>query len=985
MVSARVWLAGLTLLALSAPALQGLAQTPAGAPATPPIATVGARRIERAEFDARLQAAERQLASRRGEQPAELRDVLRRQLLETMIRMNLLILESQRLAIPVATAEAESALKTDAYFSPDGRFDAARWNLTRTTQAARFQNALGATRERLAARKLEDQVQARYRPRDAEVRDKALRQLRRAYTEDVSLQLAEFDGRIHEPRETDILAWYASHREDFRRTDRAVLSVSFINEPPRTRFEMQDAAAGAAWTARMKRTADSVIAAVRAGASLEDATTTFGGPRTEVSVLPDNFPGYWQGSPSQTAGVFKARAGQVLNEPIPGPEGFLVVRVDQVTPSHVPPLREVSREIRARLRADARAHHDERERRALYAEVRDSLSGPAWRIRWTALDTATVRVPEPSEADLDRWYRGHLADFSTFDSKTGTIVARTLSQVKDEVRLRWKRDKRVETARLQANALHEAWSAGKRANDVERQVRIRETGPLPAGARVDTGFAAAALSDTLWSGDEPRQVGLVAYGRGFIVWHVSGRVEKHTPSYEQVEGTLQAVVDRTRLEADERGARQLYERDPKRFGVGRRYIFTRVTVAQPPIQDIPLTRAEVERWHKRNIQKYSAPELVRTKHILISPINASPAADRAARTRADSLLARIRGGESFDALAAQYSDDPATKEKGGDLGVYQRGSMLPEFEEVSFTMQAGELAGPVRTEVGYHILQCTEHVPAYVQPLKLVYSIVASDLARVRADTIAQRRADSLLRVARTIPAMRSATTRMGLSSFQYTHAEDELMDNAALVPYFERLFKLKPGEVMPVKWIARGEGWWITWLDSIAPPSVPNWTQARQAALTAYRAGAGERAMQAKVAEMDSLEDRGWSLDSLGALWGGLTRSKELSATEANANTSLPVAMDSLVFGLAGQPPALAPGQTSDWVRWPGGVARVRLLDRVEPSEDRLRIRMEELRRVAVERHMVKYYEDLKKRYPVRIRDRQLEAIPLPEPPADD
>ncbi len=982
MVRARVWLAGLTLAALSAPALQVLAQatTP-----PPPVATVGGRRIERSEFDARLQTAERQLAARRGEQPAELRDVLRRQLLETMIRMNLLILESRRLGTPVGSAEAESALKLDPFFSPDGRFDAARWNLTRTTQPARFQGALTATRERLAARKLDDQVQARYRPRDAELRQQALRQLRRAFTEDISLRVAEFDGRIHEPRERDVTAYYAAHREEYRRTDRAVLSVSFINEPPRTRLEREDAAAGAAWSARMKRTADSVIAAIRSGISLEDATSKFGGPRGDVSVLPENFPGYWQGSPAQTASVFKAKAGQVLFEAIPGPEGFLVVRVDQVTPAHIPPLREVSREIRARLREDARAHRDEWERRALYADVRDSLSGPAWTIRWAALDTGTVRVPEPSEADLDRWYRGHLADFSTFDAKTGTIVARTLPQVKDEVRLRWKRDKRVETARLQANALSEAWSAGKRAPDVERQVRVREAGPLPAGARVDTGFAAAALTDTIWSGGQPKDAGLVSYARGFIVWQVAGRLGKHTPSYEQVMDALQGVVDRTRLAADERGARELYERDPQRFGQGRRFYFTRLTVAQPPIQDIPLTRAEVERWHKRNIEKYSAPELVRTKHILISPINASQAADRAARTRADSLLARIRAGESFDALAAQFSDDPATREKGGDVGVFQRGAMLPAFEDAAFAMNAGDLAGPVRTEVGYHILECTEHVSAHVQPLKLVYSIVGSDLARVRADTIAQRRADSLLRVARTIPALKSAARTMGLQTFQFVHAADEGMVNTSLTPYFERLLKLKPGEVMPTKFIAKGEGWWITWVDSIAPPVRPNWTESRAAALAAFRAGAGERAMLAKVAELDSLEDQGWSLDSLGAHWGGLTRSKELSASGVSANTMLPAAMDSLVFGAAGHVPALSPGQTSDWVRWPGGVARVRLIERSEPNEARLQNRMDELRRTSVDRRMVGYYEDLKKRYPVRIQDRQLEAIPLPELPPEE
>src|SRR4029077_20427188 len=103
------------------------------------------------------------------------------------------------------------------------------------------------------------------------------------------------------------------------------------------------------------------------------------------------------------------------------------------------------------------------------------------------------------------------------------------------------------------------------------------------------------------------------------------------------------------------------------------------------------------------------------------------AADQAARVRADSLLARIRAGASFDEIAERYSDDPATKDKGGDLGVFARGTMLEPFEKAAFAMEEGDLAGPIRTEVVYHIIKCTEHAAAFVQPLKLVYSIVASD------------------------------------------------------------------------------------------------------------------------------------------------------------------------------------------------------------------------------------------------------------------
>jgi parvulin-like peptidyl-prolyl isomerase len=975
------------LALLSVPVLHAVAQVPAppAAGGPPPVATVGTRRIDRGEFDMRLAAAERQFESRgSGARPAEIRDVLRRQLLETMIRLNLLVLEANREGIVVTTAEAESALKRDAYFNPNGVFDANRWRMVKISEPGRFQGALAVAREQVAARRLDERVQARLQPDGADLRDKALRQLRRAYTEDLSLRTADFDGSFPEPREADVLREYRANLERFRRPNRAMLSVVFVNEPPRTQAEVSDDAAGAAWTARMKQAADSLVAAVKGGATLEDVSAAYGGPRTDVSVLPDNFPGYWRGDATLTAGIFQAKPGAVLA--VPAAEGWLVVRVDQVQREQVAPLRDVAREIRARLRDELRRHHDERERRELYTQLRDSLAGPAWSFRWAAIDTGAVRVPEPGAAELDRWYRAHLADFSSFDSRTGTIVAKSFAEVKDEARARWKRDKRLETARLQANELYAAWSAGRRAGALENQLRVKETKPAPLGANVDTGFAAVALSDTVWSQGEPRGAGMVGWARGHLVWQVSGKVDRLVPSYAQVEPTLQVAIERARRETDERGARRLFEADPKRFGFGRRIHFTRLTVAHPPLETIKLTRAEVERWHRRNITKYSALELVRAKHILISPITNTAAADRAARVRADSLLARIKAGDDFDALAARFSDDPATKDKGGDLGVFARGAMLQAFEDAVFAMQAGDLSErPVKTEVGYHIIRCTEHEPAFVQPLKVVYSIVASDLARTEADTVAMRRADSLLRVVRTPAQARAAGEKLGLSSFSYTIGEDEPMDNEALVPYFDRLKKMKAGEIMPVKWIAKGQGWWITWVDSISAATSPRWESARGAAIAAYRAGAGERAMLKKTQELDSLLAAGWTLDSLGALWGGLQRSKELAPSGVREGEILPVALDSLVFGHKAGGPALAPGQVSGWVRWPGGVAKVRLLERLEPTADHVRARTNELRRIALERRLLAYFDDLKRRYPVRIRDRALAAIPLPEPPPED
>jgi foldase protein PrsA len=83
-------------------------------------------------------------------------------------------------------------------------------------------------------------------------------------------------------------------------------------------------------------------------------------------------------------------------------------------------------------------------------------------------------------------------------------------------------------------------------------------------------------------------------------------------------------------------------------------------------------------------------------------------ADVAAKTLVQDILSRIKKGESFSALAGKYSDDPGSKDKGGDLGYFTTGAMVPEFEKVAFALKPGEVSDVVKTPFGYHIIKLTD-------------------------------------------------------------------------------------------------------------------------------------------------------------------------------------------------------------------------------------------------------------------------------------
>ncbi len=961
------------------------AQVAPRAPAAPPAAaTVGDLRIAQAELDRRGQMTISDYKARTGSDlPAEFQPLMRRQILESLIRRDLLTLEARRRGLLASEQEAEAQLKKDPFFQVNGRFDPARYEAARLQNPALLASTLQNLRATLGAQVLIERVQKEKAPGEARLRARAARALTRASIDYLAFRTPDFDDTPTEPREIDVLNEYRAHAADYLQPARAVLSIVFVDQPELPAAEAAAPAALAAWSARMKQRADSVLAAVAGGATLETASVDLGGPRPNQVVLPGNFPGYWRGDPATNAALFASPAGTVLPRPVPAQKGWLVVRTDEVEPAHTRPLEEVAREIRSRLRSGQRAALDERELRALYGEVRDSLKVTAYRLRYAVADTAVVAVARPTAAEVERYYRGHLADYSSFSSRTGGVVARSLDEVEGDVRARMLSERRFEQSRVLASQLADTWARGRRDAALERRLRTWDGDPVVPGLPADSGSLGAMLGDTLAGRAGALGSGLARATRGWVAFDIYQEVPGHVPSFEQARKDLADRRAARRLAREEEGARRLYDSSPQRFTGAPVIHYSRAFVPIPKALTIHLTRAEVERFHRDHMDLFSAPELVRASHILISPRDSTPAADREARARADSLLARLREGEDFAEMAARVTDDPATKDTGGDLGTFGRGAMLPEIERAAFAMRPGDLSpAPVRSPVGYHLIKTREYVPMVAQPLAHIYSDVAEMAAEQKADSVAARRADSLLRVLKNAGQAREAARRMDLTTYSYQYSIGEWSKNPPnLQAYYQQLERLAVGQLVPLHPRIGALGYAVTWVDSISPPGPASWENARDRALEAYRADGALRTLTAKRVELDSLLQGGWSFDSIGALWGGLRHAADVAPGQTIAGIGTSGAVDTLIFGLHGTD-GLAPGVLSDWVTLPAGVLRLRTKEIRPPDAGALTTRVETERRTETERALVGFFEDLKKRYPVRILDRGLRDVTLPPPP---
>jgi peptidyl-prolyl cis-trans isomerase C len=128
------------------------------------------------------------------------------------------------------------------------------------------------------------------------------------------------------------------------------------------------------------------------------------------------------------------------------------------------------------------------------------------------------------------------------------------------------------------------------------------------------------------------------------------------------------------------------------------------------------TEADMRAFYDENPAQFEKPEQVRASHILfMAGEDATDEAKAEKRGEAEKVLAQIRDGGDFSALATANSDCPSAS-KGGDLGYFSRGQMVPPFEEAAFAMKPGDVSGLVETRFGYHIIKLTDRTGAEKVP-----------------------------------------------------------------------------------------------------------------------------------------------------------------------------------------------------------------------------------------------------------------------------
>lgn len=147
---------------------------------------------------------------------------------------------------------------------------------------------------------------------------------------------------------------------------------------------------------------------------------------------------------------------------------------------------------------------------------------------------------------------------------------------------------------------------------------------------------------------------------------------------------------------------------------------------------IDVTDEEARGFYDENSSQFMDQEKASAKHILVDT-----------EEKANVVKEEIEAGKSFEDAATEYSSCPS-KERGGDLGAFGKGQMVPEFEEAAFAADIDTVVGPVKTQFGFHLIKVSEITPAAVQPYEAVEAGIKQNLAGAKQQQIYMDKVEEL-------------------------------------------------------------------------------------------------------------------------------------------------------------------------------------------------------------------------------------------------
>jgi peptidyl-prolyl cis-trans isomerase D len=363
--------------------------------------------------------------------------------------------------------------------------------------------------------------------------------------------------------------------------------------------------------------------------------------------------------------------------------------------------------------------------------------------------------------------------------------------------------------------------------------------------------------------------------------------------------------------------------------------------------------AEIQQYYTQHQKDYQIDDQARVRHILIKvDQGGSPQVDAAAKAKAENILKQIKAGGNFAELAKANSDDPGSKDQGGELGFLKRGATVPEFDQAAFTLPVGQTSDLVKTKFGYHIIQVEEKQTAHTRPLDEVKPTIVALLTREKETAQGQAYAQQLA----------NESQKNGLAKTAEAHhlqvvTTDYLQQGAVVAGLADgsklltSAFTAKAGASPLIA--STGEGFAVFQVNDVKAAHAPNFDEFKSTLLTDYRQQQLPQLLARKTSELSEK-----------------AKADGNDLTKAAKEMGIPVKSSDLV-GRTGQVPdvgqlaSAAPGLfdlNAGQVSAPIDTARsgivAKILDKQQPSTDEIAKNLDQTRETLLNQRRDQMFE---------------------------
>ncbi len=718
----------------TAPAASPPAAPPPGRAAAELIAVVDGIPLTRLQWDRLANPYFEEVEARAGRKlTEEEKALLRKNVLEELVRERLWVGDAKRRGFTATDAELDARLQRNEFFKTAGKFDPAKFRQFKFSPESNYREIAEQVRNAVLLDKYVAWMKTRYAVPEPELKREF--QNRTAQGSIRYLWLTPDAISLEAQANAEqIRAYYERHPAEFQTAEQARLSyirVS-IDAPP----SVSDTLRAIAET-RALFTARALLQSLQGGKPAETLAKEFGGVKdTGLFRVGDPIKGLGRSDPLVQA-IQEARPKQWIPEPIRVGPHFVVARVEE----HLQPAARPFREAvpLAKLRADAEIRDAEIDSiaRLEYAAHPERYRVPRLTALVIARSVDSFTDPRPvSEGEvarmLDRIRKG-----SGMPDTARAWADSLLKTLPDRVRA----ERRLDLAFRAMGDAAAKLRRGERPEEVARRLAAtqRRVSTYQGEPPEQPSLLQGTLLDSLYKASPGTVAGPRVLRDSVFVVRVLEVDDAFRPPYEAVRATARSEAIAKRRSETERAAQGYFESHPDRYHTPHRWVFDYVRFRKMKPDSAPVPEDSIRAYYDRNPLEFTVPARARVRHVLIGfRPGDGPGARTAARTKALEVLKRAKAGEDFGSLAKEYSDDRGSAGKGGDLGEITRGQVVKEFGDAVFAMKQGELGPLVESQFGFHIVRLDSLTPQRLRTLDDSRAEIHVVLGEGLADSLAR-------------------------------------------------------------------------------------------------------------------------------------------------------------------------------------------------------------------------------------------------------